>query len=67
MTRAVIDIGNREMAAGSTFVALSRLKSISGLLIQPIPFERIKSIGRLKRVQQRFLEEERLEHLALNT
>ena len=28
MTKAVIDIGNKEMAAGCTFVALSRLKTL---------------------------------------
>ena len=67
MTKAVIDIGDREMAAGCTFVALSRLKTLSGLLIQPMSFERLKSIGHLKRLQQRLKEEERLERLAANT
>ena len=67
MTKAVIDIGNREMAAGCTFVTISRLKTLSGLLIQPMPFERLKSIGHLKRLQQRLKEEECLEHLAANT
>ena len=57
MTKAVIDIGNKEMAARCTFVALSRLKSLSGLLIQPMTFERLQNIGRLKRMQQRITEE----------
>lgn len=35
----IIDIGGKEMAAGCTFVALSRLKALSGLLIQPMIFE----------------------------
>ena len=64
MTKAVIDIGKKEMAAGCTFVALSRLKTLSGLLIQPMPFERLKCIGHLKRIQQRINEEEGLKHLA---
>ena len=65
MDKAVIDIGNKEMAAGCTFVALSRLKTLSGLLIQPMTFERLQSIGKLKRMQQRITEEERLNSLAL--
>ena len=55
------------MAAGCTFVGVSRLKTLSGLLIQPMPFEHLKSIGHLKRLQQRLKEEECLEHLAANT
>ena len=64
MAKAVIDIGNKEMAAGCTFVALSRLKSISGLLIQPMTLERLQSIRTLKRIEQRISEEERLKTLA---
>ena len=63
MTKAVIDIGDKEMAAGCTFVALSRLKSLSGLLIQPMTYNRLQNIGRLKRIQQRIIEEERLRSL----
>ena len=36
----------------------------SGLLIQPMPFERLKCMGHLKRIKQRINEEERLKHLA---
>ena len=64
MSKAVIDIGNKEMAAGCTFVALSRLKTLSGLLIQPMSFERLKSIGNLKRIHQRITEEEQLKQIA---
>ena len=63
MAKAVIDIGSREMSAGCTFVALSRLKTLSGLLIQPMSFERLKSIGKLKRMHQRISEEQRLKQL----
>ena len=64
MTKAVINIENKEMAAGwMHFLALSRLKSVSGLLIQPMPFARLENIGRLKRMQQHIIEEERLKLL----
>ena len=67
LTKAVIDIGNKEMAAGCTFVALSRLKTLSGILIQPVTFQRLKAIGFLKRMQQRITEEQSLSLLALST
>ena len=51
MTKAVVDIGDKEMAAGCTSVALSRLKTLSGLLIQPMTFERLQAISKLKRKQ----------------
>jgi hypothetical protein len=60
MTKAVIDISDKEMAAGCTFVALSRLKTLSGLLIQPMTFERLQAISKLKRMQQCIWEEKRL-------
>ena len=48
LSKACIDIGEREKAAGATFVALSRLRQLSDGIIQPMPFERLQSIGRLK-------------------
>ena len=45
-----------ELAAGCTFVALSRLKTLSGLLINPMPFQWLKIIANLtndKRTTQR--------------
>ena len=36
------------MAAGCTFVALSRLKSLSDEIIQPMSFKRLESIGNSK-------------------
>jgi len=58
LSKACIDIGEREKAAGATFVALSRLRQLSDGIIQPMPFERLQSIGRLKWHQERMLEEE---------
>lgn len=48
MSKAVIDIGKREMAAGCTFVALSSLKTLSGVLIQSMTLDQLKTIGYLK-------------------
>ena len=66
MTKAVIDKGNKEMAAGRTFVSLSRLKIHSGIVIQPMTFQRLKSIGQLKCMQQRITEEHNLSQIAQN-
>ena len=67
LPKAHIDIGEREKAAGATFVALSRLRELSDGIIQPMSFERLKSIGRLKRHQDRMSEEERLSDLTTNS
>ena len=65
LTKAVIDLGNKEMAAGCTFVAISRLKSLSDGIFQPMSFQRLLSIGRLKSLQARLEEENQLETIAL--
>ena len=65
MTKAVVDTGDKEMAAGCKFVALSRLKILSGLLIQPMTFERLQAISKLKRTQQYIWEEERLKTMII--
>ena len=67
LNKAVIDIGDKEIAAGSTFVAISRLRSLKDGLFQPMSFERLTSINKLKRFQQRLAEEERLHLLELDT
>ena len=51
------------MAAGSTFVAILRLRSLNDGLFLPMTFERLTSINKLKRFQQRLAEEERLRSL----
>lgn len=38
MDYVVIDIGNREQTAGLTYVALTKVKSLEGVIIQP-PFD----------------------------
>ena len=44
------------MAAGCSFVALSRLRKLSDCLINPMPFERLAKIGKLKGIQKRIEE-----------
>lgn len=53
----MIDLRKAEMAAGSTFVAISRLKRLQDGLFQPMTYERLKAIGQTKRLLQRKQEE----------
>jgi len=40
--QAVIDIGESEFALGLSYVALSRVKAITGLLLIPFSYSRLK-------------------------
>ena len=67
LEKAVIDIGKAELAAGCTFVAVSRLRSLNHGLIQPMSFQRLQAISTGKRLAERLEEETRLKHLATLT
>lgn len=60
LQKAVIDIGKKEYAAGLSFVAISRVCSLSDVLFKPFSFERLQRIKNCKRLQERMLEEKRL-------
>ena len=64
LSKVIIDLGDGEIAAGCSFVALSRLRKLSDCLIHPMPFERLTKIGKLKGLKRRVLEEDRLEQLS---
>ena len=64
MNRAVIDIGKSENPLGGiTYVAISRLKTIDGLYINPMSWERLLQINNKVIVKQRIQEEARLSAL----
>ena len=65
LSKAVIDLGRAELAAGCTFVAISRLKKLQDGLFEPMTYDRLLAIGRTKRLIERNEEETRLHHLAL--
>ena len=54
----VIDLGKAERAAGCSFVALSRVRSLDNVVLQPLSFQRLQVIGKSKQLQQRLREEE---------
>ena len=61
-----INVDNREMVAGLTFVALSRVRRLKDVVFsQNFPFERLARIGRMKGIRQRISEEKRFQSMPL--
>ena len=62
-----IDLGPSEKAAGMTYVAQSRAKKISDIVIEPMTFARLSAVNKTTNFKYRVLEENRLWQLAENT
>lgn len=61
LEKAVIDIGPNEFALGMTYVALSRVKTIDGLILDPsFPWRRLEAIKSRKGLQEKKQELNRL-------
>ena len=60
LAKSKIDIGNREFAAGLSFVAVSRVRSLGDLYFKGFNFDRLVQNKNSRRLQERKLEEERL-------
>ena len=60
LEKAKIDLGSKEFAAGLSFVAVSRVRSLNDISFKQFTFERLLRIKNLRRLQERKLEEERL-------
>ena len=63
LQKAVIHLGKSEVSSGLTFVAVSRLRKLEDGLFEPMSYDRLKSIRRSKRFEERLQEEERLTEL----
>ena len=66
LEKANIDIGSKEFAAGLSFVAISRVRSLGDIIFQPFSFERLQRIKKCSRLRERKVEEERLATLSQN-
>ena len=63
-----VDVGKKEFCTGLTFVAISRVRRITNILLSPpFPYQRLKSLSRSKRMEERKCEEERLSSLQAST
>jgi len=60
LENAVVDIGSKDIATGSIFVACSRLKTKEGLYFEPKSWDRIENLNSRKRLNNRIRVEDRL-------
>ena len=65
--KAVIDLGPKEAWTGLTFVCLSRAKRLVDLIVEPMSFDRIDTLGNSSTMKDRLQEEVRLLGLAQGT
>ena len=67
LAKAWVDIGKSERTVGMSYVALSRVKTLSSLIVEPMSFERLQKIRSAATFQYRLQEQERLQRLADET
>ena len=65
--RTTSDLGPKEAYTGLTFVCLSRAKRLVDLLVEPMSFDRVGSLGNSSTMKARLQEEVRLVELAEGT
>ena len=65
--KAVIDLGPKEAWTGLTFVCLSRAKRLVDLIVEPMSFDRIDTLGNSSTMKDRLQEEVRLVEFAQST
>ncbi len=67
LPKAWIEIGQTERTAGISYVAISRVRTLSSCIIEPMTFERLKSLKKSANLKFRLEEEKRLDNLAKET
>ena len=65
--RQFYNIGKKESCPGMTYVALSRVRTLSSCVIEPRNYERLSKLNSSKALQYRQKEEHRLHELAQQT
>ena len=64
LSKAWVDMSKSEKTVGMTYVALSRVKALPSLIVEPMSFERLEKIKSAATFQYRLQEQERLQGLA---
>lgn len=64
MSKAWIDIGKSEKTPGVSYVAISRVRTLSSCVVEPMTFERLTSLKSSATLTYRLDEEARLDKLA---
>ena len=68
LNKLCVYIGKKEFCAGLTFVAISPVRRLNDLLLNPpFAFQRLKNLARSRRIEERKGEEQRLKALELLT
>ena len=67
LPKAWVDIGKSEKTPGISYVAISRVKTLTSCVIEPMTFERLTSIKSSTNLKYRLSEEKRLHNLAQAT
>ena len=67
LSKAWMDIGKSEKTPGVSYVALSRVKTLSSCVIEPMTYERLTSIRSSTTLKFRLDEEARLNNMAQDT
>ena len=67
LPKAWMDIGKSERAAGVSYVAISRVKSLASCVIEPMTYERLTCLKLSANLQYRLEEETWLDQLAQAT
>ena len=68
LDKVVIDIGKKEFSSGLTFVACSRVRRLDDILFnQTFTYERLTSLSKSRRLQERLVEDTRLRHSTIAT
>lgn len=67
LPKAWVDIGKSEKTPGISYVAISRVKTLTSCVIEPMTFERLTSMKSSANLKYRLVEEKRLDILAQAT
>lgn len=67
MPQAWIDIGKTERTSGISYVAISRVKTLSSCILEPMTFERLTNLKNSDSLKLRLEEEKRLNKLSDDT
>ena len=64
LDKAWIDLGASEKCIGLAYVAVSRVRKLSDMIIEPMTFERLQAVKKSKDFEYRKIEEEKIAELA---
>ena len=67
LKKAWVDLGPSEKSSGMTYVALSRVKKLEDLMVEPMTLDRLQAPKKMCNLNYRLKEEERLDGLAQDT